>query len=52
MIAWDEDRPLLELLKDDQDVTKHLDPDEIDRCFDLSRYLERADVIFERLEEL
>ena len=52
MIAWDEDRPLLELLKGDPDVTKHLDPDEIDRCFDLSRYLERADIIFERLEEL
>jgi adenylosuccinate lyase len=52
MIAWDEDRPLLELLKGDPDVTQHLDPDEIDRCFDLSRYLERADVIFERLEEL
>ena len=52
MVAWDDDRPLLELLKSDADVTKHLDPDEIDRCFDLSRYLERTDVIFERLEEL
>ena len=52
MIAWDERRPLLELLKADPDVTKHLDPDEIDRCFDLSRYLERADVVFDRLEDL
>ena len=52
MIAWDERRPLLELLKADPDVTKHLDPDEIDQCFDLSRYLERAGVVFDRLEDL
>jgi adenylosuccinate lyase len=52
MVAWDERRPLLELLKADPDVTKHLDPDEIDRCFDLSRYLERAGVVFDRLEDL
>ena len=52
MRAWDEDRPLLELLKSDTDVTRHLDPDEIDRCFDPARYLRNAEVIFERLEEL
>ena len=52
MIAWDERRPLLELLKVDPDVTQHLDPDEIDQCFDLSRYLERAGVVFDRLEDL
>jgi adenylosuccinate lyase len=52
MVAWDERRPLLELLKADPDVTKHLDPDEIDQCFDLSRYLERAGVVFDRLEDL
>ena len=52
MIAWDERRPLLELLKADPDVTAHLDPDEIDRCFDITRYLERAGVVFDRLEDL
>ena len=52
MSAWDEGRPLLELLKSDPDVTAHLDPEEIERCFDLARYLENADVIFRRLEEL
>jgi adenylosuccinate lyase len=51
-LAWDEGRPLLELLKSDRDVLEHLEPDEIDRCFDASRYLANIDVIFERLEEL
>jgi adenylosuccinate lyase len=52
MAAWDEDRPLKELLKADPDVTMHLDPDEIERCFDPARYLRNVDVIFERLEAL
>lgn len=52
MVAWDEQRPLLELLKSDAEVTHHLDPAEIDACFDVSRYLEHTDVIFKRLEEL
>jgi adenylosuccinate lyase len=50
--AWDEDRPLVELLKSDPEVTKHLDPAEIDACFDPSRYLANMAVIFERLEAL
>ena len=52
MAAWDEGRPLIELLKSDPDVLAHLDPDEIDRCFDVSRYLRHSQVIFERLEAL
>jgi len=52
MTAWDEQRPLLELLKGDPDVTAHLDPAELDACFDESRYLRHTDVIFERLENL
>lgn len=52
MLAWDEGRSMLELLKSDRDVLEHLEPDEIDRCFDASRYLANVDVIFERLEEL
>ncbi|MGH2693414.1 MAG: adenylosuccinate lyase [Actinomycetota bacterium] len=52
MAAWDEERPLAELLKSDPDVTRHLDPDEIEACFDVARYLENTDGIFRRLEEL
>ena len=52
MLAWEKGRPLIELLKSDPDVTEHLDPDEIDKCFDLSRYLARTDTVFDRMEEL
>jgi adenylosuccinate lyase len=52
MASWDEERPLVELLKSDPDVTEHLEPDEIERCFDASRYVADAGIIFERLESL
>jgi adenylosuccinate lyase len=52
MAAWDEDRPLLELLKSDPEVTAHMDPTEIEECFDPTRYLEKAATVFERLEAL
>ena len=52
MQAWDEGRPLLELLKSDAEVTEHLDPAEIDGLFDPTRYLENTRIIFERLEQL
>ncbi len=52
MAAWEEGRPFLELLKSDPEVTVHLDPDEIEGCFDAARYLREAHVIFERLEAL
>ena len=52
MVAWDEGRPLLELLKSDRDVTQHLDIEEIEGCFDASRYLRHASIVFERLEQL
>jgi adenylosuccinate lyase len=52
MTAWDEGRPLIELLKGDPDVTAHLDPAEIESCFDEARCLRHAKVIFERLENL
>ena len=51
-VAWDEQRSFLELLKSDPEVTRHLDPAEIEACFDNARYVENADVIFERLEAL
>lgn len=52
MAAWEEGRPFLELLKSDPAVTEHLDPSEIEGCFDPARYLRDAHVIFERLEAL
>jgi adenylosuccinate lyase len=52
MAAWEEGRPFLELLKSDPEVTEHLDPSEIEGCFDPARYLRDAHVIFERLEAL
>ena len=52
MAAWSEERPLLELLKSDPEVTEHLDPAEIERCFDPARYLRHTDQIFDRLEAL
>ncbi|MFP5351435.1 MAG: adenylosuccinate lyase [Actinomycetota bacterium] len=52
MTAWDEGRHLKELLKSDPDVTQHLEPDEIEQCFDQNRYVQNAQTIFERLEKL
>jgi adenylosuccinate lyase len=52
MTAWEEGRPLIELLKSDPEVTAHLDPAEIEACFDEAQYLRHADVIFDRLENL
>ena len=52
MTAWEEERPFLELLKSDPEVTEHLDPSEIEGCFDPRRYLREAHVIFDRLEAL
>jgi adenylosuccinate lyase len=52
MTAWDEGRPLKELLKDDADVCRHLSASEIDECFEPQRYLGHATTIFDRLEAL
>jgi adenylosuccinate lyase len=52
MVAWEEDRPLIELLKADDEVTAHLNADEIDACFDPARYLRNTKAVFERLESL
>jgi adenylosuccinate lyase len=52
MAAWDEGRPLIELLKSDPEITAHLEPAEIDECFDVARYVANADLVFERLEAL
>ena len=48
----DEGRHLSELLKSDPEVTEHLEPIEIEDCFDAARYVASAAPIFERLEAL
>ena len=50
--AIDEQRPLVELLKSDPEVTEVMDPAEIEACFEPSRYVEGTEVIFERLGAL
>ncbi|HET7483180.1 MAG TPA: adenylosuccinate lyase [Actinomycetota bacterium] len=52
MAAWEEGRHLKELLKSDEAVTRYLEPDDIEACFDPERHLQRAGSVFERLEEL
>ena len=52
LAAGDEERPLVELLKSDADVTDVMEPAEIEACFESSRYLDNTDVVFERLEAL
>ena len=51
-IAWNEGRPLKEVLKSDPDVARQLDPDEIEQCFESKRYLANIGTVFERLEAL
>jgi adenylosuccinate lyase len=49
MRAWDEDRPYIEVLKEDARVTERLD---LDAIFDDGRFLKNLGVVFERLEAL
>ena len=51
MKVWESDGELslLDLLKKDTDVTRHLQPAEIDSLFDLEHHLKHVDTIFERV---
>jgi adenylosuccinate lyase len=49
MRAWTEERPLLELLEADPEVTAVLHPAELGRLFDLGHHLRHVDVIFRRV---
>ncbi|MGQ9673592.1 MAG: adenylosuccinate lyase [Candidatus Aminicenantales bacterium] len=46
--VWKENRPLKDLLLADEDVAAILSPAEIEACFELDRYLEKIDFIFEK----
>lgn len=47
MRSWDEDRPYIEVLKEDQRVT---DAVSLDAIFDERRFLENITIVFDRLE--
>jgi adenylosuccinate lyase len=49
MRAWDEDRPYMELLKEDPRVTDAVD---LDAIFDDGRFVANLGIVFERLEAL
>jgi adenylosuccinate lyase len=49
MRAWDEDRPYIELLKENERVTEAVD---LDAIFDDGRFVKNLGVVFERLEAL
>jgi adenylosuccinate lyase len=49
MRVWDEDRDFRELVRSDPSVREHLDPEEIDRVFDLKTQLRNVERIFERV---
>jgi len=47
--AWREGLDFRSLVAADPDVTRVLGPDDLDRCFSLAPYLEKIDIIFERV---
>jgi len=49
MRAWEEGRPLLELLQADPELTAVLPADDLVPLFDLAHHLRRVDAIFERV---
>lgn len=49
MMAWNEQRSFREIVESDEEITKHLTPEEIADCFDPSWHLKHVDTIFERL---
>jgi adenylosuccinate lyase len=49
MRAWQDRRPLLDLLAADPEVTAHLDRDQLAALFDLAQHVKEVDRIFERV---
>lgn len=47
--AWEEKRPLYDLVLDDKDITSYLSKEEIDDLFDVSYYLRFEDHIYHRV---
>ncbi len=49
MEAWKHDGDFKQLLKNDEDIRRHMRSREIDDCFDLSHTLKKVDYIFKRV---
>ncbi len=49
MEAWNNSKPLLNLLYNNETVSNNLSKDEIDSCFTLEYYLKEVDTIFKRV---
>jgi len=49
MAAWDGKGRFSDLLKQDPEITRLLDPEAIDGLFDLSYHLKHVDTIFARV---
>ncbi len=49
MQVWDSDKDFQTLVKNDDDIGKHLTPEEIDRAFSFESYLRNVDVVFRRV---
>lgn len=47
--AWDENRNFIDLLLIDDEVLQHLDEKEIRACFSMDPYLNKIDMIFDRV---
>ncbi|MBS7345389.1 MAG: adenylosuccinate lyase [Caryophanon sp.] len=47
--AWDEQTQFRPLVEADETITKHLNADEIEDCFDYNYHIQQVDMIFERL---
>ena len=49
MRAWQEQKPFRQMLEQDETVTSHLSPAELDECFELSYHYKHVDEVFKRL---
>jgi adenylosuccinate lyase len=49
MKAWESREPFKQLLLVDQEIRRHLSPDEVEKCFDLGYHLRHLDDIFARV---
>ena len=47
--AWEEKKPLINLIKEDKKITGLLSEKEIEDCFDHQYHLKNVDFIFKRL---
>lgn len=49
MRAWQEQKPFRDMLEQDETVTNHLTPAELDECFELAYHYKHVDEVFKRL---